>query len=164
LKEKIVSRVSEDSCFAWRLSHLFYEETTQNSLDYPEEKLKSISFENLMDRFPAIGLPCLPSGPSYVRNPVTLKSDQISRMLHINCFGVNAMNGTCSFGDYDTILFTTISMFNHSKKPNCGVLHEKYCKDVHLVVVTERIKKGDQLTITYVKDKEALKAKWGICE
>ena len=112
LKEKLVNKTSDDACLAWRISQLHAGESIYQSF-----KLANMPLEWLMDGISPICLPLLPPGPEYVVNPVGLSSEQIEKILYINCHG-ESFEGDRKCGRLSS-LFPVIAMTNHSVDYNC---------------------------------------------
>ena len=63
-----------------------------------------------------------------------------------------------------TALYPAVSMINHSNEPNCVLLpffNEDEPKGM-AVSARRHISRGEELTLAYLDDPEAVKAKWGI--
>eukprot|EP00438_Fugacium_kawagutii_P011268 Skav224332 [mRNA] locus=scaffold1353:224147:224725:- [translate_table: standard] len=66
-----------------------------------------------------------------------------------------------------TGLYPAVSMINHSNNPNCVLLpffhDEGKCQGM-AVSAMRSISKGEELTLAYLDNPEAVKAKWGITD
>lgn len=66
-----------------------------------------------------------------------------------------------------TGLYPAVSMINHSNNPNCVLLsffHDGGKPQGMAVSARRGISKGEELTLAYLDDPEAVKAKWGITD
>ena len=158
LRTRIVNRVSEDACFAWRLSHLCYEIElgTGREHQYSDSKLRVFPMENLMESLSPISIPYLPSGPQYVSVQKMLKSEQVQRLLDTNC------HGTGFSTEESSELYPSVALQNHSHTPNCMLDFVNDKKNPIVLLVIKEIQPGEELTISYGTDKEVLNKKWGI--
>jgi len=86
---------------------------------------------------------------------VDLTSKQVQDVVTTNCFG-SIGNG---FGM--TKLYPAISMFNHSKDPNCIFYHHPKSKgNVQILVTTKDVRAMEELTICYHPDENYAKENW----
>ena len=108
----------------------------------------------------------LPTHYEYMQEEAKLElsADRVDAIVDVNCFG-EAKDGNSfvknNMGIVSTRLVPATSLFNHSKHPSCSWNWNGGCS---VIFALKDVKKGEELTIRYHADDEAIQRHWGIHE
>jgi len=154
LQASIMNRIQRDQLLSERMSYL-YDGTTPPPLVKLQDLLNSVGVANA----PLL----LPPRPDFFSSKCPpLTANQIRSILSINSFG--SVDPTAShqqsLAKKESLIYSAVSMFNHSFEPNCLIV--PYSGSSRAVVTCRAVKEGEELTISYHKDPNVLKEKWGI--
>lgn len=118
-----------------------------------------VPFDDLMPCISSTS-PLLPSYHEYSdEEHKTLTNSQVEKIVLKNSHGNSS--GELRWTEAYTRLYPAISMFNHSKHPNCTFLGTGK-KNVLILVTKKHVKKGEELTVSYTLDEAKAKSHWGV--
>jgi len=166
LKAHLTSAVCTDMLLASTVDSLY---------DGRDSKLATVPLEAMNDVMSARVLPLLGQHPDFfpASERLELTSAQVSGVVDINCHGSgNAENSSMlqqllgqegSQVTRATCLFPAISLLNHAKTPTCVLLPLiRGGQQVALMVASARsVPAGEELTVSYLDDEDAVESKWG---
>eukprot|EP00392_Amoebophrya_sp_AT5.2_P004697 g4705.t1 len=185
LRDKVIRLATENPAVAWRLHHLV---TNDFSDFYAAVKNKTPArlCELVCDRLSPVVLPCLPPGRESLVDGLELfakkvwnqfTARKVETMLNINIHGTSESKKKNGNGG-GSVLYPSVSLMNHADDKNTQFIRilssgstsststrkdEVKKEKLILLIATEDIRDGDEVTIPYSTDREVLKDKWGIC-
>ena len=161
IHSEVMHRLNRDQLLARRMSVL------SDGKGHPplvplSDLLSSISVEDAPVLLP-------PHTVHYESKFPSLSTEKVRAIIDTNAFasfGEGDTKRALSTGSTDhvtkkvTMVYSAISMFNHSNKPNCAIIN--YSGSSRMVLTRRAVKRGEELTISYHSDPTVLKSKWGI--
>jgi tetratricopeptide (TPR) repeat protein len=156
LGESILNQIQRDQLLSERISNL-YDGTAPRPLVDIQDLLNSIGVANAPLLLP-------PRPEFFLSKSQTLTAERVRNILDINSFGsVDPTKPSHpSSSKKETLVYSAVSMFNHSFDPNCLILG--HGGSSRAVVTTRAVENGEELTISYHSDPDVLKQKWGIAK